>query len=39
MKPTRSEIISAAAFVGFLVLLIVGIVAVAIPPEGAHALK
>ena len=39
MKPSRSEIISAAAFVAFLVFLIVVIVAAAIPPEGAHALK
>lgn len=39
MKPSRSEIVSAIAFVVFLVLLIVGIVVAAVPPEGAHGLK
>lgn len=39
MKPSRSEIVSAIAFVSFLVLLIVVIVVTAVPPEGAHGLK
>ena len=39
MQPKRSEIISAAALFLFLVSLIVVIVYVAIPPEGAPALQ
>ncbi len=38
MQPKRSEILSAAALVLFLVSLIVVIVAFAIPPEGAPTL-
>jgi len=38
MQPKRSEILSAAALVLFLVSLIVVIVVFAIPPEGAPTL-
>lgn len=39
MHPTRTELISAALFVGLLVLLIVVIVVTTVPPEGAPALQ
>jgi hypothetical protein len=39
MQPKRSEILSAAALVLFLVSLIVVIVYFAIPPEGAPTLQ
>jgi len=38
MQPKRSEILSAAALVLFLVSLIVAIVYLAIPPEGVATL-
>ena len=39
MHPTRSEILSAAALVVFMVALIVIIVVFAIPPSGAPTLQ
>ena len=39
MRPTRTEIVSAALFVGLLVLLIAVIVVTTVPATGAPALQ